>query len=777
MQFITDTNYMKETLSILILLLSLQSFAICANIPRITYVETRIGTDASSMLTAGRFGKGNEEYGQTLPAVLEPNGMNFWTPQTRDTELKCIAPYYYEDSLFQGFRNSHWIVGGCTQDYGSMTLFPATEVTNCLPTKRATPFKHENEIATPSYYSVYLHKSRIKAEMTGRSRSAIFRFSYPSDADAFLIVNPNSDEGEGYIELDTIRKEIRGYNPIHRIYQGKGKSAGYSGYFIIKYFDQIEGYGTYTKDGINLGQTKIEKLKGIGLYVKFKRKDLNKAILIKVSSSFTDFEGARCNLEAEIPHLNFEKTKKELTAIWEKHLGKIEVSGHNETLCRKLYSSLYRASFLPHAISDVDGRYPAFSTGIPIMQAAKGTQYYDDYSMWDTYRALHPLITLLAPKKSGEMMQSLVDKYKQGGWLPIFPCWNSYTQAMIGDHCIAAIGDAYIKGVKNFDIETAYEAMRKNAFETPAEYTDYANGLGRRALKSYLEYGYIPLEDSVKEAFHSREQTSRTLEYAFDDFVLSQVAYKLNKKDDYNSLIARSKNYKNVIDPRTGYANGRYKDGKFYDKNKTDYFAFYITEGAPCHYTWYVPHDPYGLMDVMGGVKKYVAKLDTLFEQSLYWHGNEPCHQVAYMYNYAGQPWKSQKYVRHIMDTEYGDKPSGLAGNDDAGQMSAWFIFSSLGFYPVCPGTPYYMIGSPQFEKSVLHLENGKTFKIEAKMTGKDNRYIQSATLNGKSYTKNYLSHKDIMKGGILKFVMGDEPNKEWGSRQEDCPLSFMPSN
>ena len=741
----------------------------------LNYVDTRVGTSSSTMLTAGKFGKGSEEYGQTLPAVLEPNGMNFWTPQTRDTELKCITPYYYSDSLFQGFRNSHWIVGGCTQDYGSMTLFPTTNIKACMPNYRATPFKHENEIATPAYYSVYLDQTRIQAEMTGRSRSAIFRFTYPADETAYLIVNPNSDEGQGFIELDTIHKEIRGYNPIHRIYQGRGQAAGHSGHFVIKYTNEIESFGTYCKDTLYAGNTQIGNAKGIGLYISFKRDKQEAPIIVKAASSFVSIEGARLNLESEIPHQNFEQTRKELTAIWEKQLGHIEVKTTNDTIARKLYGAIYRASCLPRTVNDVDGKYPAFSTGTPIHQTAKGTNYYDDFSMWDTYRALHPLYVLLTPTKSGEMMQSLVDKYKQGGWLPIFPCWNSYTAAMIGDHCTAAIGDAYIKGVTNFDIETAYEGMRKNAFETPEKYEDYANGMGRRALQSYKKFGYIPLEDPVKEAFHKREQTARTLEYAFDDFVLAQVAKKLNKTADYDSLIARSYNYRNVIDPKTSYANGRYESGEFYEETKPNFFAFYITEGAPCHYTWYVPHDPYGLMKSMGGKDMYIARLDTLFEEKYYWHGNEPCHQVAYLYNYVGQPWKTQKYTRHIMDTEYGDMPGGLAGNDDAGQMSAWYIFSSLGFYPVCPGSPYYIIGCPVFDEASLNLEDGKTFTIKAAGASKENCYIQSATLNGKPYTKNYISHQDITNGGVLEFVMGSTPNENWGNKPEDCPPHLLP--
>ena len=728
----------------------------------IGYVDTRVGTDANAIYTEGRFGKGSEEYGQTLPAVLEPNGMNFWTPQTSDSERKCVAPYYYRDSLFQGFRNSHWIVGGCTQDYGSMTLFPATGTAMLQPMDRAVVFRHAKETATPSYYSVFLEDSGIFAEMTGRSRSAIFRFTYPENGPACLIVNPNSDEGQGYIEIDTLKKEIRGYNPIHRIYQGWGKPAGYSGYFVIRFREDIAYCGTFSRDTVIYGATSIGDAKGIGVFLQFKRKPTAGPVIIKAGTSFTDIEGAGRNLDKEIPGYDFNKTRKQLTKVWEKHLSKISVSTGDTVLARKFYGSLYRASFLPRVISDVDGRYPAFSTGTPIMESA--IPHYDDYSMWDTYRALHPLLNIISPTRNGEMMQSLVDKYVQGGWLPIFPCWNSYTAAMIGDHCISAIGDAYVKGVRNFDIDKAYEGMRKNAFEVPEERSEYINGMGRRALDSYLKYGYIPLEDPVREAFHSREQTSRTLEYAYDDFVLAQVAKALGKDDDYKQLIERSRNYANVIDPRSGYANGRHEDGSFFEDNKPEVLSRYITEGAPCHYTWYVPQDPRGLMEIMGGRDKYIAKLDSLFQEGLYWHGNEPCHQVAYMYNYAGEPWKTQQHVRDILDGQYADIPGGLAGNDDAGQMAAWFVFSSLGFYPVCPGTTEYMIGSPQFDKAEFRLENGRTFSVRTIKTGKDNRYIQSARMNGKPYPKNSFTHEDILGGAGLEFVMGDKPAKEWGT-------------
>lgn len=752
-------------------------FLLCACTARkaeslLTYVDTRVGTAASITQTAGLFGKKTEEYGQVLPAVLEPNGMNFWTPQTQDTEKKCKAPYYYKDSLMQGFRNSHWIVGGCTQDFGSMTLMPLSGTLRLQPEARGTHFTHESEISTPAYYAVTFEDEQIRAELTGRSRSAIFRFTYTDQENAWLVVNPNSDEGLGYIEIDTLKKEIRGYNPVHRIYQGWGEPAGYNGWFVLQYQNEIAEFGTFHGDTIFKGKNIMPKGAAIGAYIRFK--DSTEPILVKVASSFTNMEGAQKNLQAEIPHWSFEKTRRELTDIWEEHLSQIRIQTSDQISKQQFYGALYRASFLPHTFNDVDGCYPSFATGTPIRQLPEGETYYDGYSMWDTYRALHPLINLLTPSKGGHMMQSLVHKYEQSGWLPIFPCWNSYTAAMIGDHCISAISDAYIKGIRNFDIETAYQAMRQNAFEQPTHLSDYKNGQGRRALDSYLKYGYIPLEDEVADAYHTQEQVSRTLEYAYDDFALAQVAKALGKTEDAEILMQRAQNYRHVIHPQTGYAHGRHADGRFLDASNPFTFARFITEGAPCHYTWYVPHDPYGLMECMGGPENYIAKLDSMFSELRYWHGNEPCHQVAYMFNYAGQPWKTQKAVRHILATEYLQAPGGLSGNDDAGQMSAWYVFSAMGFYPVCPGSPYYVLGSPTFPSLNIRLENGKIFTMEAVNASNENIYIQSAELNGKPYTLNYIHHQDIMNGGHFRFVMGDKPNPSWGSKKEDCIPSLM---
>lgn len=726
-------------------------------------VETRIGTAPSLTKTAGLFGKKTEEFGQCIPAVLEPHGMNFWTPQTRDTERKCVSPYYYNDTTLQGFRNSHWLVGGCTQDYGSMTLMPLYGTLRTSPQARASRTDHAYEISTPAYYSNRLLSEGITAELTGRSRAAIFRFTYDNAGDAYLVVNPNSDEAMGYVEIDTINNRITGYNPVHRIYQGWGEPAGYAGHFVVQLDRKPLECGVFSGDSVMAGKLSAGKLPALGAYVRFKV-DKGERVLVRAASSFTDAEGALRNLEAEIPHTDFERTRAELTDIWNRRLGMIKVEGATPDEQTKFYSALYRASMLPRTFNDVDGRYPRFGSGATIETVASGHTYYDDYSMWDTYRALHPLLNIITPDASADMMQSLVTKYEQGGWLPIFPCWNSYTSAMIGDHCIAAIADAYVKGIRGFDLGKAYEGMRKNAFTTPEAFDDYRNGMGRRALPSYIKYGYIPLEDSVKEAFHKQEQVSRTLEYAFDDFALSRIARALGRDADADTLEARALNYRNIIDPSTGYANGRHADGRFLTGSNPFGFTKFITEGAPCHYTWYVPHHQRGLMEAMGGREEYAAKLDSMFTHGRYWHGNEPCHQVAWLFNYAGEPWKTQQAVRHILDTEYLPVPGGLSGNDDAGQMSAWYVFGALGFYPVCPATPYYAIGSPVFPRAEIAVGNGRTFTIEAEGTSPENIYIQGATLNGKPYNKSYISHSDITNGGVLRFVMGPRPNPAWGT-------------
>ncbi len=711
------------------------------------YVDTRVGSAEASTMTAGLFGKGSEEHGQTIPAVCVPHGMTLWTPQTRDTEEKCIAPYYYADSDLQGFRASHWISGGCTQDYGSVSIAALGGSLRTSPLSRASRLDRDSEIARPDYYSVSLPEEGLKAEMTGLSRSGIFRFAYDADGIGHLVVNPNTDEGAGWIEIDTLRREIKGRNPVHRIYQGWGEPAGFSGWFIVKYPEDLDvvSSGVFRGDDVYEGSSKAEGAPGIGAYVSFRRKK-DAPVTVKVGNSFTSLDGARLNLEKELRDLDFDAVRAEVAQIWDSHLGKIEVEGGSEEDKGKFYGSLYRASLLPRVVSDVDGSYVSFAGTGEVLKMEPGRDYYDDYSMWDTYRAEHPLITILDPKRSSDMMYSLVLKARQGGWMPIFPCWGSYTAAMIGDHCSVAIADAVAKGVTDFPVQEAYAYLRKNAFESPATRQEYVDGKGRRALESYLKYGYVPLEDGVEDAFHKNEQTSRTLEYAFDDFALSRLARQLGHNEDAALLEKRAQNYRNVIDPKLGYANGRHADGTWADSIKPFTFNSFITEGAPCHYTWYVPHDPEGLIDILGGKKAVEAKLDSLFELKRYWHGNEPCHQIVYLYDAVDRPDKAAKWIKHIMDTEYKDIPGGLAGNDDAGQMSAWYVFSAMGFYPVCPGTPEYWLGTPLFDKVTIHTSPTSTFIIEK--TDK----VKTPTLNGIALDSHRLNHNALTTGSHLQF-------------------------
>ena len=821
------------------------------HVRQLNAINTMVGTAQANTKTAGKFGKGSEEHGQTLPAVLVPNGQNFWTPQTQDTEKKCIAPYYYKDTELQGFRNSHWIVGGCTQDYGSFTIATLGGKLRLQPEERATRFSHEDEVSHPHYYAVHLRDEHLKTEMTALSHSAIFRITPDQDEDIHIVINPNSDEGEGYIEIDTLRHLVYGYNPVHRIYQGWGEPAGFSGHFVLDYSGELSfaipcshmpnpqygetpcgfvDFGVFSKEG-KKPQGLSAKGSRSGAWLTFKGK-AGKTIELRAASSFTSKENACDNLISETAGgYGFDDLMRKAETVWCDRLHTIDVESKDVAKVNQFYGALYRASFLPREMSDADGGYPSFAKGEHKYNEACNVNGFDgnadmdetdmvaedtvvvdtvavdddnwpltygDFSMWDIYRAELPLYNIITPTLSGDMMQSLVNMYKEGGWMPIFPCWNSYTAAMIGDHSGVALADAYVKGIRSFDAKTAYEGMRKNAFESPKTFEEYKNGMGRRALNSYLKYGYIPMEDSVKEAFHTNEQTSRTLEYAFDDFAVAQLAKALAEscsveaKDgpytrqslmtDYAELMRRSENWRNVINPKTGWADGRHQNGKWEGNTDLVHRKSYITEGATCHYTWYVPQNIQGLFNVINksvdksakrlnrnaqGISQsdtmsaVVSRLDKMFDEGLYWHGNEPCHQVAYLYDAAGAPWKTQQRIHHILNTEYNDTPGGLSGNDDAGQMSAWYVFSAIGFYPVCPSTPYYYIGTPSFDKVTFNLENGKKFEIQAHGVGDKAFYIQKTLLNGKPMSGYQLSHDDILKGGNLEFWMGERPANE----------------
>lgn len=679
-------------------------------------INTMVGTDAASVKTSPIYGSGTEERGQTIPAVLAPNGQTFWTPQTRDTELKGVSPFVYSDTLFQGIRASHWLSGGCTQDYGSFTIGFISGDLRLSPQERATSYSHELEVSAPHYYSITLPDEHLFAEMTATSHCAYFRVTPTVDGPVHIILNHNSDEKEGTVVMDPENHLLCASNPIHRIYQGDGKSAGYSGHIILWYEGSPAASGV--RDGI--------------AYVTF---DGKKGMPIEfcAATSFTGIKGAKRNLNAEIGPDGFEKTAARLADIWCERFHTIEVTTDDTDARDQFYGALYRASFLPREISDCDGTFPRFAKGDIIRRKGK---HYMDFALWDTYRALHPLLTIIAPTRDGEFMQSLADMYYEGLWMPIYPMWNSFTSEMSGDHAASVIADAYIKGIRNFEIDKAYDGVRQNAFGTPAKYSDYADGKGRRAVEAYWLKGYIPLEEKIEEAFHKEGQVTRTLEYAYDDYALAQLSEALNKRYDYQVLMHRSENWRNVYDVFNGWMNGRHADGSFLPAPDIAVPQSWLIEGADIHYSWYVPHNPKGLFDAMGGKEVACARLDILFDKDYYWHGNEPCHHIPYLYALAGYPEKTRQRVKQILQTSYANTPGGLPGNEDAGQMSAWYIFSCLGFYPVCPASGEYVVGAPAFPKVTLNLENGRSFTILA-----DDSAPERITLK----------HSEILEGGTIR--------------------------
>lgn len=699
------------------------------------YVDPLIGTGPAKTVSAQRHGSGTEDKGQTFPAVGRPFGMTQWTPETRTTEIKCISPYYYNDRYITGFRGSHWMSGSCTQDYGSISLMPfVTGVTDTLEHFPSSKFSHKNEVSCPAYYRIILDNT-VTAELTGSVRSGFMRFTFPGKTPGFIFIRMNSDENEGKLWIDEENNEIRGFNPVHRIYQGNKKPAGFSGYFVIRFdkaFRLADQLKTDQQLAVAIGNEKV--------------------INVRIGTSFTGIEAASRNLDTEIPDWNFEAVRKETENVWNTTLGKVQAGEGSEENKIKFYTALYHCYQLPRIASDVDGSYQGFAQD-SLIRNTGGFDYYDDFSMWDTYRALHPLMTILEPERTRDMIKSLILKAEQGGWMPIFPAWANYTAAMIGDHASTMIADAYLKGIRGFDAETAYRYMRKNAFEHPS-IEEYKDGKGRRALKSYLQYGYIPLEDSVWDAFHRYEQVSRTLEYAFDDYALSRFARELGKNEDYGILLKRSGNWKNVFDVKTAFVRGRYADGKWIEPFDPYSKARYICEGTPFQYTWYVPQDIPGLQQAFGSNELFLQKLDEFFDKGHYWHGNETDQQAPYLFAMAGKPEKTQDRTTRIIAEEYGTGPGGLSGNEDAGQMSAWLVFSMMGFYPVCPASNQYILTKPAFDEIRIALPGGKFFLISQVKQSGSGKYIKAVSMNGGRYNNWFINHEDIMKGCRFTFLM-----------------------
>jgi predicted alpha-1,2-mannosidase len=737
----------------------------------VQYIQPLSGTAASTTITAVKHSEaGSEKNANTIPAVGLPFAMTQWTPQTQLTENKCVPPYFYKDSLLTGFRGTHWLSGSCTQDYGSVTIMPVAGKLKTSANEYAVPFSHANESTGPAYYK--LTTQYLQAEITATLRCSIMQFTLLEDDSLYLLITPNSDKAKGFVKVDAAKGEIWGYNPVHRIYQGWGEPAGFNGWFYIKIEKPMARSGTFSGNNIFLMDSVINQ-KDAGAFAGFLLKK-GEMLTIKIGTSFSSLDGARKNFASEIANRSFKEVLTGATQAWEKALSQVIVETNIEKDKQIFYTAMYHAMQHPRLYNDVDGTYPAFA-GHYVLKKLGNSNYYDDFSMWDTYRAQLPLLEVIRPGIVNEFVRSMILKGEQGGWLPIFPCWNSYTAAMIGDHVTAFIASAYSKGIRNYDVRAAYRLMRKNAFETATTFAEYKNGMGRRALPSYLQYGFIPAEDSVQEAFHKKEQVSRTLEYAFDDYALSVVAKGLNETEDYKKLKRRSFNYKNVFNKSVKMVRGRYASGKWVGSFHPDRREFYITEGTPRQYTFYVPHDVPGLARLMGGTKLLENSLDSLFQKNEYWHGNEPGHQIPFMYNYTAAPWKTQKEVRRLLAEEYSDGPGGLSGNDDAGQMSAWYVFAAMGFYPVNPVSEEYILCSPLFDKITIRMEGEKKLHILTHRSSPEAIYISKVLWNGKPYNKNFITHTLITRGGKLEIWMTEKPGS-WG-RDASCRPSGLPAD
>ena len=721
----------------------------------VDYVEVLSGTAPSTSAAAMVHSEvGSERSGNTIPAVGLPFAMTQFTPQTNQYEQKCLPPYEYKAKKFKGFRASHWLSGSCTQDYGSISILP---VVGTLSDSSGLLLNHENESATPYEYQIGFPKKYV-AKMTATLRSAIWEITMLTADTLHLIIRTNSDFNQGRILTKTDHHVITGFNPAHRIYQGWGEYAGFDGNFYLHSEKApIKIQREKTKSGVVDSGTVV-----LSYYLQ-----VGETLKLKMGTSFTSIQEAKNNLQTEIPDWSYQKIKQTAIQNWETHLGRIQVYTKNERDLKIFYTSLYHAFQHPRLFSDISGTYPAFDRRqqSAIKYIRKGS-YYGDFSMWDIYRAQLPLMMLIEPQLIGDFARSILLKSRQGGWVPIFPCWNNYTAAMIGDHATPFIAAAYNFGIRDYAIKELYSYLRKNAFDTTDKLA-YSLGKGRRALKSYLQHGYIPLEDEVKDAFHKKEQVSRTLEYAYDDYALSRLAKALGYKADYEVLSKRAMNYKNVIDPKVGMARGRFLSGKWVKIFTPYQRASYITEGTPAQYTFYVPQDIRGLSAFIGGPKMLEKGLDSLFAKQGYWHGNEPGHQIPFMYNYTASPYKTQREVRKILREAYGDGPGGVDGNDDAGQMSAWYIFASMGFYPLDPVSGTFMLASPIFDSISLQLGNGRFLSIRVTKSSDTACYLDHVKLNGMPYHNNYLSHEIFDRGGCLQIWLTDHPTS-WGSQAKD---------
>lgn len=736
---------------------------------------------------------GTDYHGHTFPGAALPGGMVQLSPDTGTEGWDWSSGYHYSDSSLLGFSHLHRSGMGAG-DWGDVLLIPTTGELKVTPGSKEKPdegyrsrFSHKEEMASPGFYSVNLKDYGIKAELTVSDRAGYHRYTFPESVKSHIIL----DAGHGIRENYRMGSEVKILSDTEIV--GHRKSHGFvkhkDVYFYAKFSKPFKSSGTWKDETVKEYSTE-DAGKYIGAFVNYETSE-NETIEVKVGISYTSIEQARLNLDTEIPSWNFNEVKENAAAKWNTALSKIEVKLSEEyspSLTQQkmttFYTALYHSLLFPATFSDVDGKYTGLDNQV---HTAKDFTYLSDFSLWDTHRAHMPLLTLIDSQRSHNSIKTMLAQYEQGGWLPTPQQFgNSYTNDMIGDHPVAAFLDAYRKGINDFDTGKAYEAVRKNAMETPP--ADHPSR-GRVGLEYYKKFGYIPYNKL-------RESVSRTLEYAYNDWCMAQFAKELGKVEDYEYFLRRAASYQNIIDTLTGFARPKDDKGNWLAPFNPTFVGHgderHYTEANAWQYTWFVPHDVQGLINLLGGRNRFLAKLDSLFTISSevqetvsdvtgligqYAHGNEPSHHTLYLFNYAGMPWKTQNLARKVMDELYHDGPDGLCGNEDMGQMSAWYVLSAMGFYPVAPGQNVYVLGSPAFERVILHLDDdyydAEKLVIETRGNSPENKYIQSATLNGNVLDRPWFSHNEIKNGATLVFEMGPTPEITWGSRAEDAPPSM----
>lgn len=727
----------------------------------VQYVNTLQGTNSSFELTRGN----------TYPTTALPFGMHTWTPQTGRNGDGW--KYQYSKNTIRGFQQAHQC-SSWTNDYAVFSFMPVMDSLVVNEDRRACTFKHENEVAKPNYYKV-LFDNGIKTEMAPTTRGAHLRFSFPKGHEAFLVLDGYT--GLSGVEIDPSGKKITGF-----VNNGHGFQKGWKSYFIAEFNQPIVNFGTWeNKEGKIRPGVHADEGKGVGAYLQFAP---GASVQVKVASSYISAAQAALNLKRELgADKSLEVTKAHAAKVWNKHLATVLVEGGTPEDLATFYSCYFRASLFSRKFYEIDakGRPYYFS---PYDGKIHYGYIYTDTGFWDTFRAQFPLNALLYPTMQGRYTAELLEAQKQCGWLPSWSFPNEQG-SMIGNHSISLLADAWMKGIHSFDAKQALDAY----FHEVNNKGPWGPANGRDGFKFYNTLGYVPYPEV-------REATAKTLEYAYDDFCAYTLA-KATGQTEYARLFAsRMYNYKNVFNPSTDFMQGRNAEGAWSENFDPVEWGGPFTEGNAWHWVWSVFHDIHGLIGLLGGDRAFTAKLDSVFtvkndvkvgtyggmihemkemvvaNMGQYAHGNQPIQHMAYLYTYAGQPWKTQFHVREIMQRLYNGTENGYPGDEDQGQTSSWYVLSAMGLYSVCPGTNQYVIGSPLFRKTTLKLENGKKFIVTAKNNDKTHVYIQSATLNGRPFTKNYLTYQQIHQGGQLVLNMSDQPNLERGVSEKDRPYS-----